>query len=637
MLRRTSLALLAVPALALPVLAVPPAAAAPATRVVQVFPTDALTVPDAAQLTGRRVALPQPDCEQRLTDCRTVRLLNQLDGFDLDPRLAVTFDDAVDAYAVAAAMRVRRADGGFSTGVDRVVYDPETHTVYAHPQRQLAPGTEHVLEVQAGRGVPGARSTFTTLSATDGLLDMRRQLDSGAAYEAAGLEPGGDRKLEVQAVVPAEGTTLSYVRDLGDEGGTEEVAVPDVSATGAGSYVFGSFRAPQWINRKSFIPQVPTGTDGPEVVRAKRLGFVMVLPEGAEPEGGWPVAVFGHGFTRSKADLFLAASQNAARGLATVATDVVGHGYGSDSRWRITTAEGTTELPAYGRGVDLDQDGTITSTEGSSTALQPARNAMIRNRDALRQTAADVSALVRAVGRGLDADSDGERDVARDGAAYYGQSFGGIYGTLVGGVDPRLQTVGLNVPGGPISEIVRLSPVFRPLAAQELALTQPSLLNGGDAGFTESLPLAGERLESDPAPGAVAIQQFLADQTWLARAGSPEAYAPLVARKDVLVQAALGDQTVPNPTTSTIVRAGGLQDRTSLFRNDLVEETAAENPHGFLLNPAGFPAGFALGNTQMSTFLATGEIVDPDGPAPVFEAPIEDPTLLMRLNYPPAP
>ena len=174
MLRRTSLALLAVPALALPVLAVPPAAAAPATRVVQVFPTDALTVPDAAQLTGRRVALPQPDCAQRLTDCRTVRLLNQLDGFDLDPRLAVTFDDAVDAYAVAAAMRVRRADGGFSTGVDRVVYDPETHTVYAHPQRQLAPGTEHVLEVQAGRGVPGARSTFTTLSATDGLLDMRR-------------------------------------------------------------------------------------------------------------------------------------------------------------------------------------------------------------------------------------------------------------------------------------------------------------------------------------------------------------------------------------------------------------------------------------------------------------------------------
>ena len=193
------------------------------------------------------------------------------------------------------------------------------------------------------------------------------------------------------------------------------------------------------------------------------------------------------------------------------------------------------------------------------------------------------------------------------------------------------------MPGGPILDIVRLSPVFRPLATQSLGLAQPSLLNGGDAGFTESMPLAGGPLVSDPAPGALAIQQFFADQTWITRPGSPETFAPLVARKNVLVQAAIGDQTVPNPTTSTIVRAGGLQDRTSAYRNDLVATTRTSNPHGFLLNPLGFPAGFALGNLQMSTFLTTGTIIDPDGPGPVFEAPIEDPTLLLRLNYPSTP
>ena len=283
--RPVPLALLALTALALPVLAAAPSSAAPAaaaaTRAVSVFPTDALTVADPAQLTGRRVDLPLPDCEERRTDCHTVRLLNGLDGFDLDPRLAVQFDADVDPSAVAANMRVRRAGGGFTTGVDRVVYDPDSHTVYAHPQRQLAPGTEHVLQVQGSRGVPAARSTFTTLSATDGLLDMRRQLDSGEAYEDAGLEPD-ERRLEVDAVVPAAGTTLSYVADLGD---TEAppAAVPDVSGTGAGSYVFGSFRAPQWINRRAFIPQVPTGTDGPEVDRAERLGFVMILPAGRRP------------------------------------------------------------------------------------------------------------------------------------------------------------------------------------------------------------------------------------------------------------------------------------------------------------------------------------------------------------------
>jgi len=639
--RRTApLALLAVAALALPALAAVPASATPtaaaATRAVSVFPTDALTVADTTQLTGRRIDLPLPDCDERRTDCHTVRLLEQLDGFDLDPRLALRFDQAVDPYAVAANTRVRRAAGGFTTGVDRVVYDAATHTVYAHPQRQLAPGTEHVLEVQASRGVPAAGSRFTTLSATDGLLDMRRQLTSGAAYEAAGLE-GDERRLDVDAVVPAAGTRLSYVQDLGTGSAPVEAAVPNVSATGAGSYVFGSFRAPQWINRNVYIPQVPTATTGPEARRAARLGFVMILPAGKAPAGGWPVAVFGHGFTRSKADVFLAASQNAARGLATVATDVVGHGSGRDSAWRITTVEGTQEVPAYGRGVDLDRNGTITNTEGSSTRPQPGRYAAISNRDALRQTAADISTLVRAVGRGLDADGDGARDVQRDVTRYYGQSFGGIYGTMVGGVDPRLQTVGLNVPGGPTTEIVRLSPVFRPLAAQSLALAQPSLLNGGQAGFTESMPIAGGPIVTDPAPGALAIQQFFADQTWIQRSGSPETFAPLVARKNVLVQAAIGDQTVPNPTTSTLVRAGGLQDRTSAYRNDLVDATRATNPHGFLLNPAGFPAGFTLGNLQMSTFLTTGTIIDPDGPAPVFEAPIEDPTRLLRLNYPATP
>ena len=77
--RPVPFALLTVTALALPVLAAPPAGAAPvapaATRVVQVFPTDALTVADPAQLTGRRIDLPQPDCETRPTDCHTVRLL----------------------------------------------------------------------------------------------------------------------------------------------------------------------------------------------------------------------------------------------------------------------------------------------------------------------------------------------------------------------------------------------------------------------------------------------------------------------------------------------------------------------------------------------------------------------------------
>ena len=241
---------------------------------------------------------------------------------------------------------------------------------------------------------------------------------------------------------------------------------------------------------------------------------------------------------------------------------------------------------------------------------------------------------MRAVGRGIDTDGDGARDVQRRGTRYYGQSFGGIYGTMVGGVDPRLQTVGLNVPGGPITEIVRLSPVFRPLATQSLGLAQPSLLNGGDAGFTESMPLAGGPLGERPGAGRAG------DPAVLRR---PDLDRPLRQPRDL--RPAAGPQGRP--------RAGG-DRRPDGAEPDRVDARAGRraagphvgstattscddgtsNPHGFLLNPLGFPAGFALGNLQMSTFLTTGTIIDPDGAGPVFEAPIEDPTLLLRLNYP---
>ncbi|CAN5783185.1 hypothetical protein BH18ACT7_BH18ACT7_19370 [soil metagenome] len=302
-----------------------PVSAAPAATaaVVSLFPSDTLTVADPAQLTGRRVNLPPPDCATHPTDCNTVALLNQLDGFDLDPRLALRFDAPVDAAEVAAGTTVRAVASGWSTGVDRVVYDAATYTVYAHPVDQLAPGTTFRLRVG---GAAPAQSTFTTLSATDGLHDLRRQLDSGAAFAAAGIT---DRELRVDAAVPAVGTTFTYNADLGSS--SLPIPVFNLSEQDAGAYVFGSYLAPSWLTADRVIPQTPTADAGPAVQGAERLPFVLILPAGAPPAGGWPVAVFGHGFTRSDADLFLAAPQNASRGFATIATHVVGHGYGPDS------------------------------------------------------------------------------------------------------------------------------------------------------------------------------------------------------------------------------------------------------------------------------------------------------------------
>jgi hypothetical protein len=415
---------------------------------------------------------------------------------------------------------------------------------------------------------------------------------------------------------------VTYTADLGS--GVATATVPGVPA---GRYVFGSYLAPSWLTAERYIPQTPTRGPGPAPRGQARVPFVLVVPPGTPPPGGWPVAVFGHGFTGRVSDVFRASATNAGRGLATLATEAVGHGGGPRSTWTVTTDGVPTVLPAYGRGIDLDGDGTIGPYEGLGTP--PGPYAGVNFRDGLRQTAADVMALVRAVGRGVDVDRDGRTDLRRTGVTYVGQSFGGIYGTMVGGTDPQVRRVALNVAGGPITEIARLSPELRPLVAQSVAAA--ALLNGGPAGFTESMPLRGDPPVLDPVPGALPIQEFLAATVWLDRAGSPEAFAPLLRGTRVLFQHAVGDATVPNPTSYTLLAAGGLFGRDSLYRNDLTARRDL-NPHSFLYDPR-FTEGAVPGQRQIAEFLTTGRVVDPDGAGPVWEVPIRDPAILLQLHF----
>ena len=55
------------------------------------FPSDRYTVPDAEQLTGLRVAMPKPDCSVYVSDCEDLEVINQLDGFNVQPRIVIPF------------------------------------------------------------------------------------------------------------------------------------------------------------------------------------------------------------------------------------------------------------------------------------------------------------------------------------------------------------------------------------------------------------------------------------------------------------------------------------------------------------------------------------------------------------------
>ncbi|MDP9384476.1 MAG: hypothetical protein M3P50_04465, partial [Actinomycetota bacterium] len=435
-------------ALALAFGAAPAHAAAPT-----LFPSDRLTVADGAQLTGKRVNLPLPDCGARPSDCNEIRLLNELDGFDLDPRVSVGFGRPIDVRKVTPeTVYLQAVAGGPRIGLGRLVFSPARNTLFGQPVSQLAEGTEYRLVVTPALSGEGAETTFTTMSATANLAKMRAQLDDGSAYDAAGIPPasrglnllaeGGRRTVfAAQSIV-----RVRRINDTG-KGGLVAEDVFDPSRLGAGSYAFGHFRSPSWLTGERVIGQVPTRSGAPRVTGSEAVGFTLILPRGTKPPGGWPVAIFGPGITRSKYDVFLAADENAQRGLATMAIDPAGHAFGPRTQTQVDTAAGSQTFSGFGRGRDFDGDGTITNQEGVRAPGQPHPLASVGLRDGLRQTALDNMALVRAIGRGVDVDGDGSEDLRRTGVTYYAQSLGGIYGTMLMGTDPAVSTAVLNVPG----------------------------------------------------------------------------------------------------------------------------------------------------------------------------------------------
>ena len=112
------------------------------------------------------------------------------------------------------------------------------------------------------------------------------------------------------------------------------------------------------------------------------------------------------------------------------------------------------------------------------------------------------------------------------------------------------------------------------------------------------------------------------------------------AHQVVIIQFAKGDQTVPNPATTAMLRAGDLADRATYFRNDLVfaeNPAVPKNPHGFMLmigSAVPLVVTIARGaQEQIAVFFASdGNVVIHPGPARFFEVPINEP-LPEGLNY----
>ena len=658
------------------------------------FPSDRFTLADPSHLTGVRVNLPKPSCVARPSDCADIDVLNTLDGFNLQPRVSIPFSGgAIDPTSVSSANvflvslgSALGGRGGKVVGINQIVWDPATNTLHAESDEFLDQHTRYALIVTRGvhdvagdpleagdfarfrhdlnfgqttdpvlkayrkellealRDVPvaesdiAAMSVFTTQSATAVLEKIRDQIKAATPAPATML-----------GTFPLSGVTaIQWRRQVGTNSFTASFLPTPALSLFPGSVraiAFGTFSSPDFETAEKYIPAIGTRTGVPAVHGTNTIQFNLFIPSGPTPVRGWPVAIFGHGFTDSKHGApFAVASTFASHGIATIAINVVGHGGGAAGSLTIIPAVGTpVTIPDGGRGIDQDGNGTIDSTEGVSAA--PPRG-IIANRDGLRQTVADLMQLVRVLETGGIPGLNGSR------IYYAGQSFGGIYGVKFLAVEPSVRAGVPNVPGGPIIEIARLSPSFRALVGLSLATRIPALLNTGALapptwGFNENIPLRNLPTVINTVPGAMAIQEVIDNTEWVSQSGSPVAYAPHLRQspldgvdaRPVLIQLAKGDQTVPNPTATAIFRAGDLADRSSYFRNDLVRAAipgAPANPHTFLTR-VDVPSVALLAleaQRQIAIFFETdgAVVVDPDDDGLFFEVPIAGP-LPEGLNF----
>src|SRR5262245_56692225 len=345
-----------------------------------IFPSDLFTVVDLSQNTFRRVRLPKPDCVVRPSDCADIDVINTLDGFNLQPRLSIPFDGPIDpatvtsrnVFLVSLGNTLFGGSFGHVVGINQVVWDPATLTVIAESDELLDQHTRYALIVTSGvqdlAGDPvmaadalgrfrhdlnfgqtkddGLKayskdlmealgtmkevgldvdhivglSIFTTQSATSTLEKVRARIKSRTPAPASfALATDGSRTVFPLSAI----TGVVFRRQVGT---SQFVNVPVSTAglaviPGAVSTVaFGKYVSLDYETAEKFIPPTGTRTGRPDVQANNDVFFTLFLPAGPPPPGGWPVALFGHGFGDNKnSSPYVVGATMAAHGIATMA------------------------------------------------------------------------------------------------------------------------------------------------------------------------------------------------------------------------------------------------------------------------------------------------------------------------------
>ena len=210
--------------------------------------------------------------------------------------------------------------------VTDAIRDADGHRVKATKEFRLAPlklllltgsGPEELRPAVSGGVVGGLRagvplqhvvtaSVFTTQSTTAVLEKIRDQIHD-ATPEPAVFNVGlnGEHTVfnqtELTSIVVKQQTTVGAPPVLTNFNPLAQLRILTGKPNVVGQVAYGKYVSPDYeVPGEGYIPTVGTRTGTPEVQGFNDIYFTLYLPAGPEPEGGWPVAIFGHGGTGNK-------------------------------------------------------------------------------------------------------------------------------------------------------------------------------------------------------------------------------------------------------------------------------------------------------------------------------------------------
>ena len=520
--------------------------------------------------------------------------------------MAVMTDDIKDT----AGNNASPSDRYYASKASDPWVDAEGHSTYPLLDDASAAGLESLRQIAAGQeaaaasiGMAKEDIILSWTAQTQSITPVLKNLRSIARPAPTMVGPTGMNTAMVggagAADIYAGIITIPYYL------GVPSAANPTAPLTDFWTAAPGAYVAPfDALGLNPTSTHVTVANPFPVVTSMQTVPLLMTVPNAnsghTKPAAGWPVVIYGHGITRSRADILTMADSAAAAGYAVLAIDMPLHGISPDDPTFGPLYIGNTPFAgmANERTFDVDYVNNTTGAPGPDEIIDGSGIHMINlaslltTRDNARQSEIDLSSLAVTI-PSISYDGDSLPDLDGSTIQYVAQSMGAMAGPAFVAIEPTVTNALLSAPMGGIARSLEASATFGPR------------IRAG---------LAAEGVY----PGTADYETFfLAFQTVI-DSGDPINWSTEAALyNNILLWEVMNDQVNPNyvPTaplsgTEPMIRAMGLIAYSSTQMNpaglDLVGRFVPPADHSTFLSPlVGSPEAFFEMQGQMASFIGS--------------------------------